>query len=209
MKPGGLLEPLPTPASNWENISMDFIVQLPSTPRGSDAILVIGDKLSKMARFIPTTTNVSAPEVAQIFFREIFKCFGLPKVIVSDRDPKFTGRFWKELHPLLQVKLAMSSAFHPQSDGQTERTNRTLEEMLRSYVLYAQDNWDQLLPFMEFAYNNSVNDTTTQSPFFLNYGKHPRNSVIAFRRERLLTSRGGPKICQSNAESQDHRSACN
>ena len=177
MKPGGLLQPLPTPTSNWEHISMDFIVQLPKTSSGSDAILVVVDKLSKMAKFIPTTTNAGAPEVARLFFREVFKCFGLPKVIISDRDPKFTGNFWKELHRLLRIKLAMSSAFHPQSDGQTERTNRTLEEMLRSYVLYAQDNWDQILPFVEFAYNNSINDTTTHSPFFLNYGKHPRTPM--------------------------------
>ena len=173
MKPAGLLQPLPIPSRNWEQITMDFIVKLPQTARKHDAIVVFVDKLSKLSRFIPTETTVDAREVAQVFFREIFRHHGLPKTIISDRDTKFTGNFWKELYKILNVKLALSSAFHPQSDGQTERANRTLEEMLRSYVLYDQDNWDLLLPYMEFAYNNSVNDTTGQSPFFLNSGQHP------------------------------------
>ena len=95
MKPAGLLQPLPIPSRNWGHLTMDFIVKLPPTPRKHDAIVVFVDKLSKLARFVPTTTNADAPEIARLFFEEIFRHHGLPKVIISDRDSKFTGRFWR------------------------------------------------------------------------------------------------------------------
>ena len=114
MKPAGLFQPLPAPTRNWKHISMDLVVQLPHTARGHDAILVFVDKLSKMGRFRPTKTSLTAPELAMLFFKEIFREKGLPSLIISDRDPKFTSKFWKELHKILHVKLALSSAFHPQ-----------------------------------------------------------------------------------------------
>ena len=110
------------------------------TQNGNDSILVIIDRLTKKAHFCPTQTNVTAPEVAKIFFNEIFRHHGLPKIIISDRDAKFTSRFWQALFKELDTKIHMSTAFHPQTDGQTERLNKTLEEMIRAYVGYKQDN---------------------------------------------------------------------
>jgi hypothetical protein len=173
-RPAGLLQPLETPTQRWETVTMDFIVQLPKTSRDHDAITVFVDKLSKQVHFVPSNTKDTASDVALLFFNNIFRLHGMPTTIVSDRDSKFTSRFWKELHRLMDVKLAMSTAFHPQTDGQTERANQTLETILRAFVDQKQTNWDLLLPAAEFAYNNSVNVTTGYSPFFLNSGFHPR-----------------------------------
>jgi len=129
--PAGLLQPLDTPNHKWEQVTMDFIVQLPLTTSGHDAIVVFVDRLTKRAHFQPTHTSVMALEVAKIFFSVIFKNHGLPWVIISDRDARFTSHFWKSLFGQLGTKLSMSTAFHPQTDGQTERMNRTLKEMLR------------------------------------------------------------------------------
>jgi transposase InsO family protein len=113
---------------------MDFITQLPKTASGYDAILVVVDRLIKMARFVPTTTDVSAKEIAALFLREVFRMFGMPQELITDRDPRFTGKFFAEVCRLLGVKQCLSTAYHPQSDGQTERMNRVLEDMLRHYV---------------------------------------------------------------------------
>ena len=173
-RPAGLLQPLEIPAQRWETVTMDFIVQLPKTPRGHDAITVFVDKLSKQVHFVPSKTTDTASDVARLFFDNVSRLHGMPTTIVSDRDSKFGSRFWKELHRLLDVKLAMSTAFHPQTDGQTERANQTLETILRAFVDQKQTNWDLLLTTAEFAYNNSINATTGYSPFFVNMGFHPR-----------------------------------
>ena len=170
--PPGLLQPLTIPEQKWESISMDFIMQLPPTPRKHDAIMVVVDRLTKRAHFIPTNTTVTAPEVAKLFFENIFKYHGLPKTIISDRDPRFTSRFWTALFKLLGTKLNMSTAYHPQTDGQTERTNRTLEEMLRHYTTYHQNDWDNYLAAAEFAYNNAKSKSSGFTPFELDNGKH-------------------------------------
>ncbi|GJJ74408.1 hypothetical protein EMPS_06766 [Entomortierella parvispora] len=115
-----------------------------------------------------------AVDVAHQFFDNIFKLHGKPTSIISDRDTRFTSRFWQELHRLMDVKLALSTAYHPQTDGQTEVMNKTLKTMLRAFIDNKQSNWDQLLPSLEFAYNNAVNASTGYSPFFLNSGQHPR-----------------------------------
>src|SRR5690606_7615758 len=172
-RPAGLFMPLDIPSQRWDTISMDFIVRLPKTSRAYDAITVFVDKLSKQVHFCPSETTDTASDVARIFFDHVFRHRGMPRNIISDRDSRFTGNFWTALMRLMGTKLNMSTAFHPQSDGQTERTNRTLEEMLRSYVAYNQKDWDLFLPMMEFAYNNSKNPSTGFSPFFLNYGHHP------------------------------------
>lgn len=169
----GLLQPLSVPSVAWEQVSMDLITQLPLTRNKHDAIVVFVDKLTKMTHIVPTTTKVTAPELAKLFFREVVRLHGIPKSIVSDRDPRFTSNFWKCLWSLLGTKLAMSTAYHPQSDGQTERMNRTLEDMLRAYVNYEQNDWDQHLTSAEIAINNSQQTSTKFSPYFLNYGKHP------------------------------------
>ena len=148
-------------------------MQLPLTRDKHDAIVVFVDMLSKMVHFVPTTTTASALTTAQLFFEEIFRLHGLPRVIVLDRDLKFTSKFWKTLFQHLGTKLAMSTAFHPQTDGQTERMNRTLEDMLRAFVSYKQDDWDKYLAAAEFAYNSAPNALTGISPFKLNYGAKP------------------------------------
>jgi len=152
---------------------MDFIVQLPVTKNRHDAIFVVVDRLSKRVHFLPTTTQASAPDIAKLFFDQIFRLHGLPQVIVSDRDPKFVSKFWQALFKHLGTKTAMSTAHHPQTDGQTERANRTLEDMLRAFVNYKQDNWDDCLTAAEFAYNNSVQASTGYSPFELDCGQAP------------------------------------
>lgn len=166
----GLLQPLPIPIQKWSQVSMDFITQLTKTKRGYDAIIVIVDKLTKMAHFIPTTTTVSATQVATLFMNEIVRYHGLPSSIVSDRDARFTSSFWKSLWKLCGTKLNMSTAFHPETDGQTERMNRTLEQMLRSYVNYKSNDWDEYLVACEIAYNNHVQSSTGYSPYYLNNG---------------------------------------
>ena len=171
----GVLMPLEVPYSPWESISMDFIVGLPESD-GCTQIWVIVDRFSKMAHFIPLPTKVTAPELARIFLREIWKLHGLPASIVSDRDSKFTGHFWTELLKLLEIKRKMSVAGRAQTDGQTERTNQILEAYLRNFVSYEMTNWVNLLPMAEFSYNNSVSTATKMTPFSVVYGQHPRGS---------------------------------
>jgi hypothetical protein len=115
---------------------MDFIMYLPKSKARHNAILFVVDKLSKAMTLIPTNSTVSAQQVSQLFLKDVYRLHGLPRKIISDRDITFTGKFWQELHRLVQTKLAMSSSFHPQTDGRTERANRTLEEMLLHYVSY-------------------------------------------------------------------------
>lgn len=169
----GLAQPLPHPPRRWDQVSMDLITQLPRTKSGNDAIVVVVDKYSKMLHCFPTTTTVTAPQLAKLFFDEIVRHHGVPSSIISDRDPRFTSSFWQQLWKQLGTKLAMSTAYHPQTDGQTERANRTIEEMLRAYVNSKQNDWDQHLTAVEIAYNNSKQMSTGFSPFYLNYGQHP------------------------------------
>jgi hypothetical protein len=170
-KPIGLLQPLPIPSRNWEHVSMDFITALPTTETGFDSIMVVVDKLSKMSHFIPTNKNADTETIAFLFFHNIFRLHGLPRKIISDRDPKFTSNLWKHLMKLLDVNLNLSTSHHPQTDGQTERLNKTLEQMLRSCLTNSE--WDTLLPSIEFAYNNSVQASTKTSPFVCVYGQNP------------------------------------
>jgi transposase InsO family protein len=156
-RPSGLLRPLEVPEEPWTHVSLDFVMALPPS-NGFDAILFVVDKLSNSIVLIPTKTTVTAKETDRLYFNHVYCRHGLARKIISDRDVRFAGTFWHELHRLLQVKLAMSSSFHPETDGQTERANRTMEEMVRHYVSHRQDDWDQLLPALEFAYNTSKCD---------------------------------------------------
>lgn len=174
VKPGGLLQPMPIPRGKWESVGMDFIVGLPCTKAGYDSIMVVIDRLSKMVHLIPTTSTVTAAEVARLFVQNIVRLHGVPKSIVSDRDHNFTSIFWQTVCQLWGIKQKMSTAFHPQTDGQTERVNRVLEEYLRSYVGPMQDDWDSYLPMAEFAMNDSYHTSTGMSPFYMTYGYHPR-----------------------------------
>jgi RNase H-like domain found in reverse transcriptase/Integrase zinc binding domain len=161
--PAGLLQPLEVPKEPWEHVSLDFIMALPRSD-GFDAILVVVDKLSKAMVLIPTVTTVTAKETARLSFDKVDCRHGLVRKIISDRDVRFTGAFWQELHKLLQVRLAMSSSFYPQTDGQTERANRTLEQMIRHYVAHKQDDWSRLLPALELACNTSEHRDTGKTP---------------------------------------------
>uniref|UniRef100_A0A803TY22 Gypsy retrotransposon integrase-like protein 1 n=1 Tax=Anolis carolinensis TaxID=28377 RepID=A0A803TY22_ANOCA len=172
-KPAGLLHPLPTPSRPWEIISADFITDLPPS-LGFTTILVVVDLFTKMAHFIPCEGLPTAKETADLFLQHVFRLHGLPKSLVTDRGSQFTSRFWKALQKLLGIDSRLSSAHHPQTDGQTERTNATLEQYLRCYVNYQQDNWASLLPLSEFAFNNGAQNSTKEAPFFANYGFHPR-----------------------------------
>jgi hypothetical protein len=155
---------------------MDFIVSLPKS-HGSDSVLVVVDRFSKMAAFIPTTITVSAKEVAELLFANVFKFWGLPKDMLSDRDPKFVAKFWRELFAKLGAVLMRSSAYHSDTDGQTERANLELENYLRNYVDSDQKNWSTLLYMAEFRYNSQVHSATGFSPFFLATGRNPRMPI--------------------------------
>lgn len=175
-KPAGLLKPLPIPSRPWSSLSMDHISQLPDS-QGYDAILVIVDRFSKMAHFIPAKTTDTAVDLADQFVNKIIRLHGFPNNIVSDRGTTFTSQFWKEVLRLAQVKPMFSTAFHPQTNGQTERINQILEQYLPQYTGHLQDDWRSLLPLAEFAHNNSRNSSTKQTPFFTCYGYHPRSEI--------------------------------
>ncbi|MCO5612154.1 hypothetical protein L7F22_066416 [Adiantum nelumboides] len=179
--PQGLLQPLPVPKERWESIRMDFITTLLRTTKGNAQILVIVDRFSKMAHFIPCKKGASAPDIASLFVQHIFRIHGLPRSIISDRDPKFTGHFWTSLFKSLGTNLLFSPAYHPQTDGQTERVNQILEEMLRHYIQQRLASWEEYLPLVKFAYNNAPHSVTGMTPFQAAYGHTllvPTNFVL-------------------------------
>ena len=168
----GLLRPLQQAAGPWSSISVDFVTQLPPS-RGFDAIMVVVDRFTKYSIFIPCMTALSTLDTAQLFIDHVFTQFGLPQEIISDRGPQFTSRLWEALLPLLQIRPCRSTAYHPQSDGQTERVNQTMEQYLRCYSNSAQDRWASDLSLAQFSYNNSVHSSTGMSPFEANLGYSP------------------------------------
>ena len=174
--PHGELAPLPAPAGPWKGISCDFIVDLPKS-HGYDSILVFIDRLTKMSHLIPCTKTATAPDFARMYMDYIIRLHGLPDSIVSDRGAIFTSRFWKSLANMMGTRQRLSTAFHPQTDGQTERMNQTVEQYLRMYCNYQQDNWAGLLSLAEFSYNNAYQQTIKCSPFYANYGYNPRFTV--------------------------------
>ena len=173
----GLYTPLPVPDRPWQDISMDFVLGLPRTSRRHDSIFVVVDRFSKMALFIPCSKTSDATRVAHLFFTGVVSRFGLPKTIVSDRDVRFTSYFWKTLWHIMGTHLKFSTAYHPQTDGQTEVVNRSLGDLLRSLVRDRTRDWDLTLPHAEFAYNDSVNRSTGMSPFEIVTGYRPRRPI--------------------------------
>ena len=151
-----LLRPLPVPEWKWEHITMDFLFGLPRTPGGYDGIWVIVDRLTKTTKFLPVKATSTLDQLAKIYVDRVISQYGAPVSIVSDRDPRFTSKFWPSLQHALGTKLKFSTAFHPQTDGQSERTIQTLEDMLRACVLQFKGSWDIHLSLMEFAYNNII-----------------------------------------------------
>jgi hypothetical protein len=172
-KPYGPLQSLPIPSRPWQSISMDAIVKLPKS-NDFDSIMVFVDRFTKQAHFIPyTEKGFDSPELAIMFRQHIMRLHGIPTDIISDRGPIFNSKFWCAFVAGLGIKPNFSTAFHPQSDGQTERVNQVLEQYLRVHCNYDQSNWANLLDLAEFSYNNSVHASTRHSPFEANYGYHP------------------------------------
>jgi len=175
-RPTGTLQPLPPPSEAWEEISADLIVELPNS-NGYDAVFVVVDRFTKRAHFIPTFTTLAASGAARLFRDHVWTQHGWPKKIISDRGQQFAAKFTLELNKLLGIQTALSTAYHPQTDGQTERTNQELEQYLWVYTNFMQDDWSDWLSTAEFAYNNRVHSSTGFSPFFLEYGRHPRTPL--------------------------------
>ena len=176
-RPYGLLQPLPIPHRPWSSVSMDFITDLPPS-NSFDSIFVVVDRLTKMAHFIPCKKTSSSEDTTRFFLDNVYRYHGLPDDIVSDRGTQFVSKFWRSLFEILKVDIKLSSAFHPQTDGQTERVNQVLEQYLRCTINYQQDDWTEYLPFAEFAYNNTLHASTQQTPFFANYGYHPKLDLL-------------------------------
>ena len=191
-RPAGELAPLPVPSRRWEDVSMDLITHLPTSPEsGNTSVVVFVDRLTKMTHFVPCHHTITAVQLAELFIQHVFRLHGLPKRVVSDRDSKFTSDFWRHVFKCLGTKLHMSSGYHPQTDGQTERMNRTLEEMLRAFcgAPAMQDRWEDYLPLVEFQYNNGMQASTGFSPFFLNTGQHPHTPVSLTAGAEAVTMR--------------------
>ena len=197
-KPSGLLQPLPIPEWKWECITMDFVFKLPPTVQRHDDIWVVVDRLTKSAHFLPIREKFSPRKLAKLFVNHIVSLHGVPVSIISDRDPRFTSRFWKRLMKELGVRLNLSTAFHPQTDGQSERTIQTLEDMLRSCILQFKGHWNEYLPFAEFTYNNSYHSSIEMSPYEALYGKQCRTPLCWNETsERKLL---GPEIVQTTVD---------
>jgi len=171
------LQPLPIPEWKWEHITMDFVVGMPCTQRNHDAIWVVVDRLTKSAHFLPLKTTLSADQLAELYIREIVRLHGVPLSIVSDRDTKFTSRFWRGFQSAMGTELNLSTTFHPQTDGQSKRTIQTLEDMLRACALDYAGNWDHHLPLAEFAYNNSYHASIEMATYEALYGRWCRTPI--------------------------------
>src|SRR4051794_15927973 len=158
------MQALPVPVRPWRDTTMDMITGIPPSlgdaEKAYDAILVIVDRFTKIARYFPVRKTMDAAQLATLFVDNIVKEYGVPRSIITDRGTTFTSQFWSSLCFYMKAKRRLSTAFHPQTDGQTERQNQVLEQYLRAYVDYQQDDWVTMLPMAEFTYNNSVHSST-------------------------------------------------
>ncbi len=207
-KPSGLLTQPELPEWKWELITMDFITKLPKTASGSDTIWVIVDRLTKSAHFLPIKETDKMEKLAKTYIKEIVRLHGVPISIISDRDSRFTSRFWQSLQKEMGTRLDMSTAYHPQTDGQSERTIQTLEDMLRACVIDFGKAWDAHLPLIEFSYNNSYHTSIKAAPFEALYGRKCRSPLCWTEVGDTQLARGlapgsgltGPEIIRETTE---------
>ena len=208
-KPFGKLTPTQIPTENWQTISVDLITGLPES-QDYNAIMVVVDRLSKLLHAMPTTDKVTSAGVARLFRDNVWKHHGFPEQIISDRGPQFVSQFMRELNSILGTKTSASTAWHPQTDGQTESANQEIEQYLRLFVNHRQDDWAEWLPLAEFSHNNRVQASTRQTPFMLNNGRHPRTGIEPFRESRNQSVDDFVKKMQAakkEAEAALHRAA--
>ncbi|KAG7583636.1 Ribonuclease H-like superfamily [Arabidopsis suecica] len=196
--PSGLIQSLPMPEWKWDHVTMDFVTGLPRSPAKHDAVWVVVDRLTKSAHFVAVSETDGAERIAAKYIEEIVRLHGVPVSIVSDRDTRFTSHFWKAFQKALGTRVNMSTAYHPQTDGQSERTIRTLEDMLRACALDWGGSWEKHLTLVEFAYNNSYQASIGMSPYEALYGRACRTPLCWTPvGERMLF---GPKIVDETNE---------
>ncbi|GKA55786.1 putative reverse transcriptase domain-containing protein [Tanacetum coccineum] len=197
-KPSGLLVQPEIPQWKWDNITMDFVTKLPRTQRGNDTIWVIVDRLTKSEHFLPMRETDSMDKLARLYLKEVVTRHGIPVSIICDRYPRFTLNFLKSFPKAMGTRLDMSMAYHPEIDGQSERTIQTLEDMLRAYVIDFGSSWEGHLPLIEFSYNNSYHASIKAAPFEALYGRKCRSPVCwAEVRDAKLT---GPELIHETTE---------
>ncbi|GJR81079.1 putative reverse transcriptase domain-containing protein [Tanacetum coccineum] len=177
-RPSGLLQQPEIPVWKWEGIAMDFVTKLPRTSSGHDTIWVIMDQLTTSTHFLPMREDYKMEKLARLYLNEIVARHGVPISIILDRDSRFTSRFWQSIQEALGTRLDMSTAYHPQTDGQSKRTIHTLEDMLRAYVLDFRGSWDVHLPLVEFSHNNSYHSSVRYAPFEALYGRMCRSPIM-------------------------------
>ena len=175
--PIGALQPLEIPEWKWDSITMDFVTGLPKTRASHNAIWVIVDRLTKSAVFIPVLETWKVRQYARVYLKNVVTRFGVPKDIVSDRGSMFTSQFWDKLQEQLGTQIKLSTAFHPATDGQSERTIQILEDLLRASAMDFSDSWDEHLPLAEFAYNNSYQASLGMAPYEALYGRKCRSPL--------------------------------
>ena len=195
----GKLMPNSIPEKPWAHILADFITKLPLA-QGYDSILVVVDRLTKMVHFIPTMEKTSAEGLARLFRDNVQKLHGLPESIISDRRPQFVAGLIRELNGMLEIKSKLLTAFHPQTDGQTERVNQELEQYLRMFIDHRQEQWPEWLGTAEFVYNNKTDSSTKTSPFKVNYRQDPR---MGFEGRKKGKYQGAEKFIKKMKEIQE------
>ncbi|KAD2393282.1 hypothetical protein E3N88_40259 [Mikania micrantha] len=197
-KPSGLLQQPEIPQWKWDQITMDFVTKLPITSSGYDTIWVIVDRLTKSAHFLSMKETDKMDKLTRLYIKEVVSKYGIPTSIISDRENKLTSRVWQTLHDALGTRLDMSTAYHPQTDGQSERAIQTLEDMLRACVIYFGSSWDIHLPLIEFSYNNIYHTSIKAAPFEALYGRKCRSPICWTEvGESQLT---GPEIIQETTD---------
>ena len=197
-RPTGLLQLLPVAEWKWDHVTMDFVTGLPKTHLGKDGVWVVVDRLIKSANFLAIRTPDSILTLSKLYVREIVRLHGVPLSIVSDRDSRFTSRFWWSLQKALGTELRLSTTFHPHTDGQSERVIQILEDMLRECVLDFQGSWMEHFPLIEFKYNNSFQSSIGMAPYEALYGR-PCRSPMCWTESGKATLIG-PELVQETTE---------